>query len=75
MFEAIMSHGEAFYKNNKNLNFDNIKIKKINKTSHVITGSFVIGKGFDEFTSVKCKFKFMTQISLLLAVSGSLFGL
>lgn len=52
MFEATLSHGEANIKNHKLINFDNVKVKRINRTCHAITGSFVLGMDFDETVSV-----------------------
>lgn len=52
MFDLILSHGEPLIKNNKLINFDNTKIKKINRTSHAITGSFLNSMDFNDLTTV-----------------------
>lgn len=59
MFEAILSHIENEPKNSPILNLDDIKAKRFNKTTFVVSGSFVIGKDDSTDKVQVCSSKFL----------------
>lgn len=66
MFEVTLSHCEPIIKNKKRINLDNFKIKKLNKTTRAVTGSFELFENVNddiEVESFKSISRFLQLIS------------
>jgi hypothetical protein len=53
MFEVLLSHGHPIIDNCSTVNFDKFKIKKFNRTTIVIDGTFLLSIDVDETIFVR----------------------